>query len=138
VPNALLSYGEPPEVQARCREILEAVAGEGGYVMDASAIVQNDARPENVRAMIAATREHGDYGGEACEEPPAPPQPAPGFTPTPIDAWCTARPPGVCTPWAEPLAALPPIAEHGDLARRVWEDVDQLAYTFVWHVLVSF
>lgn len=61
VPNAMLAYGTPAEVRARCKQILDVVARDGGYIMDASAIMQNDASIENVRAMTDFTREHGAY-----------------------------------------------------------------------------
>ena len=73
VSNTLLAYGTPDEVRNQCRTIIDRVAGEGGYIMDASAIVQNDAQVENVQAMIECTREYGDYGGEPTAEPPIPP-----------------------------------------------------------------
>jgi hypothetical protein len=37
------------------------VAGDGGYIMDASAIVQDDAKIENMKAMTEFTREYGVY-----------------------------------------------------------------------------
>jgi hypothetical protein len=61
VPNYLLSLGTEQEVRDCCRRIIEGVAGDGGYIMDASAIVQNDAKVENMRAMTEATREYGQY-----------------------------------------------------------------------------
>jgi uroporphyrinogen-III decarboxylase len=61
LPNTLLSYGTPDEVRARCKEIIDGVAQDGGYIMDASAIIQNDARVENVKAMTEFTREYGVY-----------------------------------------------------------------------------
>lgn len=48
------------------------------------------------------------------------------------------RPPGVCFPWEEKLKELPPIPGDAELARRVWQDIDGLAYTYIWHLLVSF
>ncbi|MBI2433199.1 MAG: hypothetical protein HYV26_10035 [Candidatus Hydrogenedentes bacterium] len=61
VPNTLLSYGTPDEVRACCKRIIDEVACDGGYIMDASAIIQNDAKVENVRAMTDFTREYGVY-----------------------------------------------------------------------------
>jgi hypothetical protein len=46
--------------------------------------------------------------------------------------------PGVCIPWEEKLKELPEITGDKELVKRVWEDVDSLAYTYVWHCLVSF
>lgn len=61
VPNTLLSYGTPDEVCACCKKIIDTVAYDGGYIMDASAIIQNDAAVQNVRAMTEFTREYGVY-----------------------------------------------------------------------------
>jgi hypothetical protein len=61
VPNDLLAFGTPQQVRAKCKEIIQGVAKGGGYVMDASAIVQNDAKVENIRAMTEAAREFGVY-----------------------------------------------------------------------------
>jgi len=49
-----------------------------------------------------------------------------------------ARKPGVCIPWEEKVKELPPIQGDAEIVRKVWEDVDALAYTFVWHCVVSF
>ncbi len=46
--------------------------------------------------------------------------------------------PGVCIPWEEKVREMPDLTGDEALARRVWEDVDGLAYTYVWHILVSF
>jgi len=61
IPNYLLSLGTPDEVRDYCRKVIDGVAGDGGYIMDASAIVQNDAKIENIKAMTDFTREHGVY-----------------------------------------------------------------------------
>ena len=61
VPNDLLAFGTPAQVRAKCKEIIDGVASDGGYIMDASAIMQNDAKIENVRAMTDFTREYGTY-----------------------------------------------------------------------------
>ncbi len=61
VPNYLLSTGTPDEVRDCCKKIIDGVARDGGYIMDASAIVQNDAKVENIKAMTEFTREYGMY-----------------------------------------------------------------------------
>lgn len=60
---------------------------------------------------------------EPISDPPVPPE---------------GRPPGVCFPWAHKALELPPIPGDPKLARRVWEDVDGLAYVYIWHCLLSF
>ena len=61
VPNYLLATGTPDEVRQCCKEIIDVAAKDGGYIMDASAIVQNDAKTENIKAMTDFTREYGVY-----------------------------------------------------------------------------
>ena len=60
VPLSLLSTGSPEEVKACCRRLIDTVGKGGGFILDASTGL-DDAKPENVRAMIDATREYGVY-----------------------------------------------------------------------------
>ena len=48
------------------------------------------------------------------------------------------RKPGTCVPWQEKLKELPEINGDKELIQRIWEDVDALGYTYIWHCLVSF
>ncbi len=50
----------------------------------------------------------------------------------------TERKPGVCLPWEEKLKELPGIKGDPKLVERVWEDIDALAYTYIWQCLLSF
>ena len=61
IPNYLLAFGAPDEVRAACNQVIDTVARDGGYIMDASAIIQNDAKVENVRALTDFTRDYGVY-----------------------------------------------------------------------------
>ena len=45
---------------------------------------------------------------------------------------------GVCIPWEEKLRELPDISGDKQLFQRVWKDIDALAYTYIWHCLLSF
>ncbi len=135
VPNALLTLGSPDQVRAYCRGLLDTVARDGGYIMDASAIMQNDARLENVKAMTDCTREHGVYSSTPCSAPPPPP---PGERPAAPEAPLPKVSPGVCYPWERKVAELPAIPGDAALARRIWEEVDALAYFYIWHLVLSF
>ena len=61
IPNFLLGYGTPEEVREYCKKVIDGVARDGGYIMDASAIIQNDAKIENIKAMTEFTRDYGVY-----------------------------------------------------------------------------
>jgi hypothetical protein len=136
VPNALLTFGQPADVKKFCRELIETIGAEGGYIMDASAIMQNDATLENVRAMTDATLEYGVYRSPSSPSAKVPPHPITAGVPE----WLS-RPkvrPGVCFPWEQKLAELPPMSGNPDIPRKVWDDIEGLAYLYIWHVLLSF
>jgi len=136
VPNALLTLGAPEQVRAHCRRLIETIGAEGGYIMDASAIMQNDATLENLKAMTGATLEYGVY-----RSPSAPTwNPPPAGATAGLPAWVTSPkvPPGVCLPWEEKLRDLPPLSGDPAIPRRVWDDIEGLAYLYIWHLVLSF
>jgi hypothetical protein len=138
MPNMVLAYGSPAEVREHCRKLIDGLAGDGGYIMDASAIVQDDATLQNVQAMIEFTREYGNYGSEPIAEPPAPPAAECSGQRVAMTEWHTACPPGTCIPWSEKRTEILKIERHQDMVERIWSDVDGLANMFIWQLLVSF
>ena len=48
------------------------------------------------------------------------------------------RKPGVCIPWEEKRKELGEIQGDEELVKRVWQDIDGLAYVYIWHCLLSF
>jgi len=58
VPVSLLIAGTPDDVKAYCRKLIDVVGKGGGFIMDASTTL-DEAKPENVKAMIEFTREYG-------------------------------------------------------------------------------
>jgi uroporphyrinogen-III decarboxylase len=136
VPNTLLAFGTPAEVKAHCRSLIETIGGEGGFIMDASAIMQNDASLENLRAMTDATREYGAYRSPSS---PAPATPSAGPALTRPDWLASASvPPGVCIPFEEAAAAHGPVTGDAAIVSRVWNEVEGFAYLYIWHLLLSF
>ncbi len=136
VPNTLLSYGSTEDVRECCKKIIDGVAKDGGYIMDASAILQNDARVENVRAMTEFTREYGVYNGAAASVPAlAQSSQIVQSVKAPENA---KRKPGVCIPWQEKMNELPKLSGDTDLVKTTWEAGDELAYAYIWHCLLSY
>jgi hypothetical protein len=143
IPNYLLARGTPDEVRTACKRVIDEVAGDGGYIMDASAIIQNDAQVENIRALSDFTREYGVYstghaadvaGRSGTARTDGRDRRAPAGVSGPRDL----RDPPACVPWDERANELPQISGDRDLVRRVWEDIDALGHTFIWHCLLSF
>jgi uroporphyrinogen-III decarboxylase len=60
VPLSTMCTGTPDDVKAYCKELIDVVGKDGGFIMDASTVL-DDAKPENVRAMIDFTKEYGVY-----------------------------------------------------------------------------
>lgn len=123
VPNALLAFGKPEEVRAKVRWLIENMGADGGYIVDASAIMQNDAAIENVRAMTDAAIEFGAYRS-----------PSSAATPVRITSgapeWVANS---VCNAYVDR-----PIPGNSEIVRRIWDENESLAYLFIWHVLLSF
>lgn len=137
--NVMLAFSKPADVRERCREIIQGVAGDGGYIMDASAIVQNDAKLENLRAMTEATREFGAYSSGVLEHVPPVIAPPPRTGPSVLATKDPHAPqPGTVVPWDEVRPSLPPIQGDEAIFRRIWGDIDGLANMYVWQLLLSF
>ncbi len=140
IPNRLLSFGRPDEVRECVRRVIEGVAGDGGYILDAGAIMQNDTQVENLRAMTDAGREFGGYGSAPSDEPvagAAPESPLPpGFgladRPQPVPR------PGLCVPWEDKVREFSELSGDVELSQRVWEQVEGLGHTFIWMCLLAF
>jgi len=61
VPNYLLAFGTPQQVRDCCKKLIDEIGRDGGYIMDAAAIMQNDTKVENMKALTDFTREYGVY-----------------------------------------------------------------------------
>jgi Uroporphyrinogen decarboxylase (URO-D) len=60
VPNILLLSGTPDDVRAYCRNLIDTVGKNGGFIMD-TAFMLDEAKPENLKAMIDFTKDYGVY-----------------------------------------------------------------------------
>ena len=144
IPNTVLSFQTPDDVRAYCKRVIDGVAQDGGYIMDASAIMQNDTSTENLKALTDFTRDYGVYSSGTSHPVATNPHITPakdaefgvgyGMPENPN----TKVKPGACIPWEEKLKELPTITGDKDLVQRVWEDIDALGNTFIWQCLLSF
>jgi uroporphyrinogen-III decarboxylase len=60
LPVSLLYTGTPQEVKEGCRQLIETCAPGGGYILTASAEM-NQGNPDNLQAMMEAAKEYGVY-----------------------------------------------------------------------------
>ena len=144
VPNFILAFCSPDEVREHCKKVIDGVAQDGGYIMDAGAIMQDDTNIENLKALTDFTREYGVYSssfsgmGDTHIQTTSPPDEQFGG-----DYGMTGRPvprvkPGACIPWEEKVKELPDISGDKELVQHVWENIDALGNMFIWQCLLSF
>ena len=145
VPNVLLSFGKPEEVREFCRRVLSGVAGNGGYILDAGAIMQDDTSIENLRVLTETAREFGAYSSGTYKPPVATPPANVGNRPAERQnlaglsgSSSPQPPPGVCLPWEQRLKELPEISGSPDLLRQIWQDIDAFGNMYIWQLLLSF
>jgi uroporphyrinogen-III decarboxylase len=60
VPISLLCIGTINEVKEYCKNLIDVVGEEGGFIMDAGAVI-DEAKPENMMAMTTFTKKYGKY-----------------------------------------------------------------------------
>jgi hypothetical protein len=58
VPVSILATGTPDDVKVYCKNLIDYVGREGGFLLSTSSSVE-DAKTENIRAMFDFTREYG-------------------------------------------------------------------------------
>ena len=58
VPLSLLTTGTPDQVREYCKMLIDSVGKDGGYIMSAAGSPE-DAKLENMKAMIDFTKEYG-------------------------------------------------------------------------------
>jgi len=58
-----LVSGTEREVEAEVKRCIRQAASGGGFILSSSNTVHSGVKPENYRAMLAALRRHGAYGG---------------------------------------------------------------------------
>ena len=58
VPNALLAFGNPGEVDGYCRKLIEGIGRDGGFMLDAGALIDN-AKTENMQAFFRSVEKYG-------------------------------------------------------------------------------
>jgi len=145
IPNVLLSFGKTDEVRTLCRRVLEEVARDGGYIMDAGAIMQDDTSIENLRALTETTLEYGisrPGTSNPCSTTPPCDLPASIADRNRVKGMSDRLPPtvraGVCFPWEQRLKDLPEITGSPELIKRIWEDIDAFGNMYIWQLLLSF
>jgi hypothetical protein len=61
VPHSILQTGTPNDVDKFCKELIETVGKGGGFILSPNTGITNEAKPENVRAMVESVKKYGRY-----------------------------------------------------------------------------
>jgi uroporphyrinogen-III decarboxylase len=60
VPSTMLQLGTPDEVKDYCKHLIDTVGKDGGFIMGNGAFF-DQAKPENLQAMVAFSKDYGRY-----------------------------------------------------------------------------
>jgi uroporphyrinogen-III decarboxylase len=61
VPIAMLQVASPSAVEEYCKKLIEKVGKDGGFILRCSTDFTQEAKPENVKAMINSVEKYGRY-----------------------------------------------------------------------------
>ena len=140
IPNTLLSFGKREDVAEFCKRVISEVAGDGGYLMDASAIMQNDTKVENFMEMMRVCREFGvyedsDWDGK-LRAPLGDANPDSVFGMRGREKEIEAA--SYRTPWSQKRGDYGEIPGDEALCERVWNDIEKLETMFIRQMLLCF
>ncbi len=124
VQDSQLILGTPEQVREHVRDLCETVGKDGGYIISAGCNFPYTTKPENFRAMIDAVLEFGVYDNSIS---PKPRELSQGYGP--IDR---LKPQQLVTPWEVKKAEISTIKGDEDLIRRNWEQLEKMAYVWIW------
>ncbi len=120
----VLARGTPQDVRDHLKELFAIVKPGGGYILDATALMLSDIKPENLEAAVAYTMEHGVYSQSI-------PAPARGTVrPAPIAPG--TRAPNTVRPWAVESRDYRQLSGDVDMVKAAWERTDALLYNYLW------
>ena len=123
VQDSMLILGTTDQVRSHVKDLCLRLGEGGGYILSAGCSFPYDAKPENFRAMVETVMEYGwnDKSIKARQwTAPAP---------TKVEA---LEPRKVLTPWAVKKAELGEIKGDEELIKKNWDQLENLAHTFMW------
>ncbi len=140
LPNTLLSFDTPQNVRSFTKKIITEVAANGGYVMDSSAIMQNDTKIENFSALCEACREYGVYSSSHSTEVVAPLKNRDLNVVSGMSALQKEiEDASYITTWQDYKDALSkPILGDETLCEKIWCDIEKMGTNFIWQMLLCF
>lgn len=124
----LLVDGSKDAIAKYIDGLFDALGRDGGYILDASALMLSDVDPERVKFAADYAREHCVYSRSDVRAKRMPKL----HYDWPAAQVKSGRRPNVCRSWEEESAAYNNLTGDVDLVKRKWESVDAAAYNFAW------
>jgi len=120
IAESLFILGTPEEIRDRVKELRDAAGRDKSLIINGGCNIPYDTKPENYRAMIDAILEFGTYDA--------------GLNPSPKkkDHTPTKLKPRMVTSWEAHQTETDGILGDEELIRRPWEQLESMAYTWIW------
>ncbi len=124
----VLARGTTDDVRSHMKELFTIMKPGGGYILDATALMMHDIKPENLETAVDYTLEHGVYSqGHA-----APPR----GTCDPVDMPAGRREPNIVRSWEEESKNYRCLTGDVELVKSKWQANDAAAYNYLWTTLL--
>lgn len=120
----VMAQGTQEEVREEMKSLFGVMKPDGGYMLDCTALMLSDVKPENVKAAVDYTMEHGVYSQSTA--PPERVKPAARGIPQ------GKRPPYTVRPWEEERSGYCRLSGDVALVERKWRENDAAAYGYLW------
>lgn len=120
----VLAHGTPCDVRTHLKELFYWLKDGGGYILDCTSLMLSDIKPENVRAAIDYTLEHGVYSQSSAVRPRGNAESS--YIPS------STRLPDTVRPWAEESADYRCLSGDTAAVESAWKAVDSAAYNYIW------
>ena len=119
-----LVYGTRDDIRQEMKELFNWFKPDGGYMLDATALMLSDVNPDNLKTAVQYVMDHGGYSRTVA---PKPRETCPGHA---IDGG--SRPPQAVRPWDEEKKGYRMLAGDVEGTRAAWEKVDSALYNYLW------
>ena len=120
----VLAGGTPETVRKHMEKLFAWLKPDGGYILDATALMLSDVKFENLQAAVDYTLEHGVYSQSTpCRkrEEVAGTNPAPG-----------KRAPNTVRPWEMESAGYRNLSGDVEGVKSAWQSCDAALYNYLW------
>ena len=121
IAESLFILGTPEEIRDRVKELCDYAGRDKSLMINGGCNIPYDTKHDNYRAMIDAILEFGTYDS--------------GLNPSPKkkDPKPTKLKPRMMTSWEKREVEIGGIQGDEELIRRPWEQLEAIAYTWIWH-----